>query len=99
MRLLKVFQTVAVILVLSSCGTTPEKREDVKKGVAAGATEFVQAVPRAITAMETGGWTAALMTLVFGAVKGVQKGMKASRERLITTTAEGVKRANGGPTT
>lgn len=96
MKLSRVFQTAAVLLVLTSCWLPQERQEDVKKGAVEGAIEFSKAVPEAFSAMETGGWTAALMTLIFGAVKGVQKGLKASRERLITTSEEGVKRANGG---
>lgn len=98
MKVLKIVQTVAVVFVLSSCWLPPPEREDVKKGVVAGTTELLQTVPRAVTAMETGGWTAALITLIFGAVRGVQKGLRASRERLVSTTEEGVKRANGGST-
>ena len=98
MKLFKVLQMIAVLLVMTSCWLLPQEREDVQRGAAAGGTEFLKAIPTAATAMETGGWTAALITLIFGAVKGVKKGLSVSRERLIETSKEGVKRANGHST-
>ena len=95
---MKLYRALLVLAALSlpvACNLTPEEREGARQGAVAGASEFFSTIPEAATAMETGGWTAALLTLIFGAVKGVQKGMSVSRAKQIETVAEGVKKANG----
>lgn len=99
MRLYRAFFVVATVVVLTSCIGTQEQRQAAYDGALAGAKEFVAAVPSAASAVETGGWTAALMTLIFGAVRGVQKGLAVSRAHRVDEVVEGVQKANGGAKT
>lgn len=79
-------------LFLLSC-TTPEQRKAAADGAVAGGKEFVGAVGDAFSALETGGWTAAALVLIAGAVKATMKGLQVSKSRRVAEVAEGVKAA------
>ncbi len=73
--------------------------KDAGAGVAAGVSEIPGAIVDGVSALESGGWTAALVVTALGLVKAGVTGWgvanKASKSRRLGEIAEGVKKANG----
>ena len=94
-----VIMSLWALFLFSGCGGTPEQREAAWEGVRKGFAEVPGAVVDGISALETGGWVAAGLTVLFGlykaGVKGYAVAKDTTREDVRQAIQQGVKRANG----
>ena len=74
--------------------------EDVGAGVAAGVSQIPAVIVEGVSALESGGWTAAVVVTALGLIKAGVTGWgvanRAGKRRRLGEIAEGVKKANGG---
>lgn len=70
-----------------------EAREAAFEGAKEGFMEFGGGVGEAVSAVETGGWTAGALALGWAIFKAVNKGLQVSKNRRIDEVAKGVKKA------
>lgn len=93
---MKIFIPI-VFLPLTGCASLLTWAKDAAAGVVAGGSDVPDAIVEGVSALETGGWTAAVIVTALGLVKAGVKGWgvanQASKARRLGEIAEGVKKA------